>query len=82
MARVILDMGALDSQLQSELAMFGDVRQFHIAIWREPPDASGSNWNACVVPIGRNSRASGDAWETMVRRMRERFNLPTDHPSP
>ena len=71
--RSLMDIIALDTRLEEELAKYGDVKDFHVALWRQEPDATGCNWNARIERIGTGF---GDPhWWGVVPQLRKRFNL-------
>ena len=73
MARTLIDIVALDSRLEEELTKYGSPQDFHVALWRQEPDATGCNWNARIERIGADF---GDlSWWGVVPHMRECFNL-------
>ena len=72
-ARLLMDIIALDSRLEEELTKYGSPKDFHVALWRQEPDATGCNWNARIERIGTGF---GDpSWWDVIPQMRERFNL-------
>lgn len=73
MQRSLLDIGALDDRMQQQVAKCGNVKDFHVALWRQDPDATGCNWNARIKRIYGNPRETG--WWDVVPQMRESFNL-------
>jgi hypothetical protein len=74
MARSLVDVGELDALVQDEIAKYGNVKSFHVALWRQAPDETGSNWNARIERIN-GSALSTFTWWDVVPAMRERFNL-------
>jgi len=74
MARSLLDISALDTLVQNEVARFGNIKDFHVVLWRQEPDATGSNWNARIERI-RGTSLETFSWWDVVPYMRERFNL-------
>jgi hypothetical protein len=74
MARSLLDIGALDTRVFEEIAKHGPVKDFHLALWRQEPDASGCNWNARIERMSAESLDSV-SWWNVVPLMREQFNL-------
>lgn len=73
-ARSPIDMSALDETLQEEIAKFGSPKEFHLALWRQEPDATGSNWNARIERIkGETERRP--KWWNVVPKLRRRYNL-------
>jgi hypothetical protein len=73
MVRSLIDISALDSRVQEEVANYGSVKDFHVVLWRQDKDASGCNWNARIERIQGDS--SDCSWWDVVPQMRERFNL-------
>ena len=74
MARSLIDMVALDSQLEQQLARHASLKDFTVVLWRQEPDATGSNWNARIERV-RGDGSSDTSWWEVVPQMRERFNL-------
>jgi hypothetical protein len=74
MARSLVDISELDSRVQEEVAKYGSIKDFHVVLWRQEPDASGSNWNARIERIKGTSLKTFSWWD-VVPQMRERFNL-------
>ncbi len=77
MARSLIDIVALDLRIEEEISKYGTLKEFHVVLWRQEPDATGCNWNARIEHIGR-TRADDSrnlAWWDVVPQMRERFNL-------
>jgi hypothetical protein len=72
--RTLLDIAELDSRVQEEVSKYGDIKDFRIALWRQEPDASGSNWNARIERANGTSLATL-GWVGVIPQMRERFNL-------
>lgn len=73
MQRSLLDISALDDRMQQQVAKCGSVKDFHVALWRQDPDATGCNWNARIKRIRGNPRETG--WWDVVPQMRASFNL-------
>ena len=74
MARSLIDIVALDLQLEEQLAKHASLKDFKVVVWRQEPDATGCNWNARIDwTRGRSSNDIG--WWEVVPQMRERFNL-------
>ena len=73
-ARSLIDIDALDSRVQEQVAKYGSIKDFHVALWRQQPDATGCNWNARIGHF-RGSGLNDSSWWDVVPRMRERFNL-------
>jgi hypothetical protein len=74
MERSLLDIGSLDLRVQEEVAKYGNIKEFHVVLWRQEPDATGSNWNARIERTGGGS-LNNFSWWDVVPQMRERFNL-------
>jgi len=72
--RSLLDIGALDTRVQEEVAKYGLIKDFHVALWRQEPDASGCNWNARIERISGGS-LNNFTWWDVIPQMREQFNL-------
>lgn len=73
MARSMIDVVALDAQLEEQLAKNSSLKDFKVVLWRQEPDQTGCNWNARIERIQGN--ASDCRWWDVVPQMRERFNL-------
>jgi hypothetical protein len=75
--RSLLDISALDSRVQEEIAKYGTIKEFQVVLWRQEPDTTGCNWNARIEYIGRKRAADSRdlTWWDVVPQMRERFNL-------
>ena len=68
-----VDMIELDSRVEEELAKYGSPKAFHVALWKQKPDATGCNWDARIERIGGGL---GDPnWWGVVPQLRARFNL-------
>jgi hypothetical protein len=76
-ARTLLDIGALDLLVQEAVAKYGNMKDFHIVLWRQELDDTGSNWNARIARVGRDRAEHSNAltWWDIVPQLRERFNL-------
>lgn len=74
MPRSIVDIGILDEEVQKQFAKHGGARDFHVVLWRQEPDITGSNWNARVERI-RGETEIQPEWWGIVPQLRERFNL-------
>jgi hypothetical protein len=72
--RALLDIGALDTQIQRRIAQHGSVKDFSVVLWRDEPDATGCNWNARIERV-EGSRSDDSSWWGLVPQMRARFNL-------
>jgi hypothetical protein len=72
--RSIIDIGALDLAVQERLLSFGSLKDFHIALWRHEPDASGCNWNGS---IGRANGgvSEGLSLDLIIPQLRNAFNV-------
>ena len=73
-ARSLLDIGALDTRLQEQVAKYGSAKEFHVVLWRQEPDKTGCNWNARIERVA-GSAVDDTTWWDVVPQMRERFNL-------
>ena len=74
MARSLIDIVALDLQLEEQLASHSSLKDFKVVLWRQEPDPTGCNWNARIDRL-RGDGASDTSWWDVVPQMRERFNL-------
>jgi hypothetical protein len=74
MARSLVDVGELDALVQDEIAKYGNVKSFHVSLWRQAPDETGSNWNARIERVN-GCALSTFTWWDVVPAMRELFNL-------
>jgi hypothetical protein len=74
MARSLVNIGELDTLVQEEIAKFGNVSNFHVVLWRQAPNETGSNWNARIERINGGALDTFTCWD-VVPTMRERFNL-------
>lgn len=70
MERSLLGIGSLDLRVQEEVAKYGNIKEFHVVLWRQEPDATGSNWNARIERISRIS-LSKFSWPGVVPQMRD-----------
>ena len=77
MARSLIDIVTLDLRIEEEISKYGTLKEFHVVLWRQEPDATGCNWNARIEHMGRTRAADSRnlAWWDVVPQMRERFNL-------
>jgi hypothetical protein len=79
MTRALIDISSLDVRVQEQVAKHGDLKDFHVALWRQDPDASGCNWNARIERVSGGANhpdsANDSSWWDVVPHMRERFNL-------
>src|ERR1019366_10066693 len=41
MERSLIDISALDVQVQEQVAKYGNVKDFHVVLWRQDPDTAG-----------------------------------------
>ena len=73
-ARSLIDITALDLQIQEQVGKHGNLKDFKVTIWRQKPDADGCNWNARIDRV-RGDGSSDSSWWDVVPQMRERFNL-------
>jgi hypothetical protein len=73
-ARSLIDISALDSRIQEQIAKYGSIKDFHVVLWRNESDAAGCNWNARIGRFQGNG-SSDSSWWDVVPQMRERFNL-------
>jgi hypothetical protein len=71
--RLQIDMTALDLRIQERIAKYGSIKDFHVLLWRDEPDATGCNWNARIDRVRDGS--SDSSWWSVVPQMRECFNL-------
>ncbi len=74
LARSLIDIGALDARIQEQIAKYGNLKDFTIAVWRQELDAINCNWNARIERVQGDS-SSDSSWWHIVPLMRERFNL-------
>ena len=58
MARSLIEIAALDSRIQEQIAEYGSCKDFHLVLWRQKEDAAGCNWNAHIECIRGNSSDS------------------------
>ena len=72
--RESIDIVQLDEELERELTRYGSLKDFRILLWRQEPDATGSNWNARIERSKIDTEHYPPWWD-VVPRMRERFNL-------
>lgn len=63
-----------ESVREEQLARHSSLQDFKVVLWRQEPDATGSNWNARIERI-RGDGSSDTSWWDVVPQMRERFNL-------
>jgi hypothetical protein len=73
-SRTLLDIGELDSRLQEDVARYGNIKEFHVVLWRQESDADGCNWNARIERLKGTSLKTFSWWD-VVPQMRKRFNL-------
>lgn len=74
MARFLIDILALDTQLEDQLAKHGSLTDFKLVVWRQEPDTTGCNWNGRIERL-RGGSSSDTGWWGVVPQIRERFNL-------
>jgi hypothetical protein len=73
-ARSLIDIVTLDSRIEEEISKYGTLKDFHIVVWLQEPDADGCNWNARVDRV-LGDGSSDSSWWDVVPQLRERFNL-------
>jgi hypothetical protein len=73
-ARSLVDISDLDTRVQDEISRYGNLKEFHIVLWRQEPDATGSNRNARIERISGGS-LNNFGWWDVVPQLRDRFNL-------
>ena|ERR1700674_201049 len=59
--RSTLDWRALHVRVREEVAEHGNIEDFHVILWPQEPDASGSNWNGRIGRI-RGGKAPDSPW--------------------
>jgi hypothetical protein len=74
LARSLIDIAALDVRIQEQVARYGSLKDFTIAVWRQELDPINCNWNARIERFQGDS-SSDSSWWHIVPLMRERFNL-------
>jgi hypothetical protein len=74
LARSLIDIAVLDARIQEQIAKYGNLKDFTIAVWRQELDAINCNWNARIERV-QGDRSSDSRWWHIVPLMRERFNL-------
>jgi hypothetical protein len=47
-ARFLIDIVALDLQMEEQLAKHASLKDFKLVVWRQEPDTTGCNWNARI----------------------------------
>ena len=62
--RLQIDMTALDLRIQERIAKYGSIKDFHVLLWRDEPDATGCNWNARIDRVRGGS--SDSSWWRVV----------------
>jgi hypothetical protein len=72
--RSLIGISELDSRIQDQIADYGSIKDFKVMLWRQPPDDTGSNWDARIYRI-RGDGAADSRWWVLVPQLRERFNL-------
>jgi hypothetical protein len=73
-ARLLIDIVALDLHLEQRLAKHGNLKDFKVVLWRQELDATGCNWSARIDRLRGDPGGDTDWWD-VVPRMREEFNL-------
>jgi len=73
-ARSLIGISELDSRIQDQISEYGSIKDFKVMLWQQPPDATGSNWDARIYRI-HGDDANNSSWWELVPRMRECFNL-------
>jgi hypothetical protein len=79
MARSLIDISALDAQLQEALGNVACVADFQLSVWRQNPDSTGCNWNARIERILHLDSADRQWWD-VVPRLRATLNLKAVSP--
>lgn len=75
MVRTSIDMVALELRLEEELGKkHARVKDFHVTLYRQEPDAGGCNWNARIECV-RGRRLNDCSWWDIVPQLQERFTL-------
>ena len=74
LARSLIDIALLDLRIQEQVAKYGRLKDFTIAVWRQDLDAINCNWNARIERLQGDS-SNDSSWCDIVPLMRERFNL-------
>ncbi len=74
MPRSLIDIAMLDLRVQELIAKCGCLKDFHITLWRQEPDATGSNWNAHIGHAGSPTEIPSRISE-IVQLLRLEFNL-------
>jgi hypothetical protein len=74
LARSLIDIAVLDVRIQEQVARYGSLKDFGIAVWCQELDAMNCNWNARIERFQGDS-SSDSSWWHIVPLMRERFNL-------
>ena len=72
--RSLIGISELDSRIQDQIADYGSIKDFKVMLWRQPPDDTGSNWDARIYRV-RGDSAADSRWWVLVPQLRERFNL-------
>jgi hypothetical protein len=75
--RAIVDINKLDQLLRDELDKVESAKDFGVALWRQPTDESGANWNADITSI-RNNGSVKTTWRDIVPKLRAAFSLDGD----
>ena len=74
MERSLLEMSALDTQIEQEISKHGRLKDFRVVLWRQEADTTGCNWNARIERTPGSKSADVNWWD-VVPKLRERFNL-------
>ena len=74
LARSLIDIAALDLRIQEQVAKYGNLKDFTIAVWRLELDAINCNWDARIERF-QGDGSSDSSWSDIVPLMRKRFNL-------
>ena len=72
--RALIGISELDSRIQDRITEYGSIKNFKVMLWRQDPDATGSNWDARIYRINGDG-ADDSSWWTLIPQMREGFNL-------
>ena len=73
-SRLLIGISELDSRIQDRITEYGSIKNFKVMLWRQDPDASGSNWDARIYRINGDG-ADDSSWWDLVPQMRKGFNL-------
>ena len=74
MKRAVVDINTLDELVRDELDKVESSKDFGVALWRQPLDESGANWNAHITRVQSNG-SSKTAWWDVVPNLRAAFSL-------